>query len=322
MEVTNRPSTNDFRLNLEDGGRLDLYREAFGLFANVADSCIEEVLGTGQSCTEIEVQDGSCSSGSCGICECQFTAFELSDEGTWSRTATELSVSLLSGETGSFEYCVQGDIMELHEPSGVAFQLERLQAHGTPTPCASRSSDTCTLGTGCVAGACTGGETCTTATSEANCTNRMGCSWDPSGCSGQAPGYCELAEYDVVPGCEFVGPSARCSGTPEPCDGKVELDCATTDGCTAGPGCVGSGTISCQRLNGACAQCELITGCSCGSGAICDGSPRCEDQVDGTGCDYAEVCEWVDYVCRGTPTACEELSVADCAGVAGCSVVP
>jgi len=168
----------EFLLSFAETAELEVYRSAFSVSGNMLDSCIREVF-QGTWCNALDIaNDGSCLLGECGICSCTLPVLELEGTGSWSSTGGRISVSLGTGERGSFEHCVQVDRLVLREPSGIRFELERIQVTGTPTPCAQRTNETCTMGNSCT--------------------------WDGASCSGAVSATCSLEDYGNVPGCEFV----------------------------------------------------------------------------------------------------------------------
>jgi hypothetical protein len=82
--------------------------------------------------------------------------------------------------------------------------------------------------------------------------------------------------------------------------------------------------VNCSKFTGACSQCAQATGCSCimqGEGTgICQGPATCEMQPDMFACELFTNCSWVPFLCKGTPTACDQLSLTNCALTDGCQV--
>jgi hypothetical protein len=166
-----------FLLSFADLAELEFYRSAFSVSGKMLDSCIRERFQV--SCNGLEIaNNGSCSLEECGVCSCTLPVPELARTGTWSPTGSGFSISLSTGERGSFEHCVQGDRLVLLEPSGIRYELERIEVSGTPTPCAQRSNETCQTGSSCT--------------------------WDGAACSGAVTATCSLKDYGNVPGCEIL----------------------------------------------------------------------------------------------------------------------
>jgi hypothetical protein len=241
-----------FMLRLDDGGTGANYFGGLSGTLTVLESCVEPL---GATCTDFP----GCTRGACGTCECQSVPAETSGELSWVRTDTELTVTIGAAPL-TVEYCVQGDTMTLKTTDGadIVYTLTRGYPHGTPVACNLRTIDEC-ASTSCHVGVCTGGGSCAEGVDEPSCTNRSGCSWDPTLCSGTL-GDCELENYGTTPGCEFTE-SAVCSGTPEPCDTKL-----TAGACDDTPGCYWGASVGCNGTAGTCAEvpldtCDTVEGC-------------------------------------------------------------
>ncbi len=320
-DVPKPMSIPDLRIDLQDGGDMDIHSAGISLTLRITESCLSEKVGV--RCDRLDLGFGKCSSEDCGICNCSTGSTAGDEHGTWSRTPTALTLQVDSFRAvgTDFSYCVHDDTMDLGDLSGAVFTYERVQGSGTPAACGVRSPTDCAIGKGCHVGACVGGTDCTSAQAESSCTNRQGCTWDTNQCSGVAPATCTLADYDIVPGCKFVGILAKCTGTPTPCGPKVQADCAASPGCKAGPGCAGDGPLNCSKYNDLCSSCTMTAGCACSAiTGDCTGAPTCAQQTDQNVCRSWSQCTWSPFVCKGESTPCEMISVAQCTAATGCQI--
>ncbi len=242
-----------FMLRLDDGGTGANYFSGFSGTFSVLDSCIEPA----GNCTDFP----GCVRGACGTCVCESVPDVVEGDITWVRNDTELSVTIGTSVI-TVEYCVQGDTMTLKttDDSDTVYTLKRGYPHGTPVDCDMRELDQC-ASTGCHVGVCTGGGACAEGIDETSCTNRAGCSWDATQCAGTVAEECAFGDYGTTPGCEF-SESAVCSGTPEPCDTKLDIYA-----CDAAPGCYWGAAVGCNGTVGECAEvpldiCESVAGCA------------------------------------------------------------
>ena len=315
--------TPDFLLDLADGGNAAF---AFGAWSfdyqwssrcsdpNVS-RCIQPFASGGPVCT--------CSDNGCGTSDCTVNipssfAGTIGGGGSWTRSGSTITITNVIG----FDYCVQGETMQITW-GGAVFTMKRVQAGGTPMPCASRSAATCALSGNCHP-LCAGGTQCSDAPSESQCTNRQGCTWDTNQCAGTAATQCELADYGVTPGCKLLSSSARCVGSATPCAAKTQSACGNTPGCSWAAGCVG-GALECADAFD-CTGCNAAAGCSCNQDGSCLGSASFDctmfdhlESCQAWGRDL-ELCHWAQKTCNGTPTQCSELSLFDCVGTAGCEI--
>ena len=208
------PAPFDFRIHIGDGGVLKIIFWSGLSTATALRSCLADgsdlpcnlAPSTNPDLTGFDPEAYSCVETGCGICECVFRFNGARDEdGEWSRATTPVNTLWFeaNGNSSSFEYCVRGDTLELRRTySDIRYRLDRVVPSGVPTPCSSRAPDCY----GCTPGICVGTGTCTGAAAESECTNRIGCTWDPTQCSGEAGDTCLFESYDAVPGCTFVRP--------------------------------------------------------------------------------------------------------------------
>ncbi|HVJ19540.1 MAG TPA: hypothetical protein VM686_29170 [Polyangiaceae bacterium] len=246
-----------FMLRLDDGGAGAIYFSGISGTGSILESCVESFAS---DCTDV-----GCARGACGTCECDSTPAVISSDAiAWVRTDSTLTLTI-GVEELTFEYCVQGDTLTLLATDGsdLVFTLKNGYPHGTPVACTLREVDEC-ASTGCHVGVCSGaGGTCAEGTDETSCTNRSGCTWDPTQCAGTIVA-CELGNYGTAPGCEFTE-SAVCSGTPSPCDTKGDINA-----CDDTPGCYWGAEVGCNGTAGECAEVPLDT---CKSVVGCDITP-------------------------------------------------
>jgi hypothetical protein len=320
--------TPDFRLDLENAGKFAMSNGAYELQFDALTSCI----GKPQNCTLYDLNDNcSCAAGNDGISHCTATtaAFQYGslvnspfDGDGWTRSGSTLAIKNVT----EFEYCVNGDTMTLHDSTwGLGFTMERVQAGGTPLACASRDQKGCGASNDCHP-LCSGGATCSAAADESSCTNRQGCTWDTARCAGVAKMRCELQDFDIVPGCSFLSTTAKCTGIAAACGGKTQIGCGRTPGCRWGPGCFGDSVLTCSDNYAGCGYCNDNPGCTCDTSGDCLGAATfsCSDMKTSGDCiawgpDF-ETCSWAEAYCNGKPTPCDQLSVTDCAAMAGCAV--
>jgi hypothetical protein len=305
------------RLSLLDGGDAVMTGSPVSLSYRLLDECVQETVD--QSCTQLEL-NGKCTK-TCGICQCDLMGNTFDGEGTWSRQGSTLTLSLAN--VWSLDYCVQGDRLMLRDIDGLVLELHRLNLFSSPAACAGRSPEACVRG--CALGVCEGGVLCEAAMNEASCTNRQGCTWNAESCVGQ-PEPCELADYGVVPGCDLTDTPLNCTGTRAPCRDMDSVSCEAAPGCMVSAGCEG-GAVSCGKLTGACSFCGDVDGCGdCGEGsASCAGSSSCVAQQSSYACERVKQlgmgdCQWVEGLCMGEPTPCDELPPEACASAPGCEL--
>jgi hypothetical protein len=220
----------------------------------------------------------SCTTDTCGAtCSCDLGGVTEDSAYMWTTTATTLTVG-----NYSFDYCVQGGLLTVRDATGLMATLEPAHESGTPTPCSQRSASDCAAGSGCT--------------------------WSTNVCTGTAPATCGLADYDVVPGCQFLDGTATCVGMRKQCSQMTTAECANTPACGP-PGCVG-GPLDCTKFQ----YCWNVVGCSqpCTSGMT-----TCEVQTSNSICFFAN-CGWA--ACTGTLPACDQLTELTCETAEGCSV--
>jgi hypothetical protein len=238
--------------------------------------------------------------------------------GSWTRSGSTISIANVT----SFDYCVQANMMQINW-GGAVYTMKQVQAGGVPTPCSSRSAADCTASADCHP-LCSGGTDCATAASEAQCTNRQGCTWDTSQCAGTAATTCDLQDYGIVPGCNVLTTAAKCVGSAAPCAGKAEAACGKTPGCNWGEGCVG-GALTCGDAFD-CTGCNAAPGCACNQDGTCLGTSSFDctifdhlETCQAWGKDL-ELCSWANATCNGKPTQCSDLALFDCPNTPGCQI--
>jgi hypothetical protein len=310
-ETTKPFDAYDLRLEVQDGGAAAYALRFDAPSFHVLDSCVMSMVGG--SCDRLQTM-GSCSVGACGICECTL-AGSASFSGTWKRSATTLTFTTSDNAVLNLDYCVQGDEMTVRDASGIVSTLARTAVTGTASPCAQRTTDQCKLGGGCYLGACVGGPTCATSKNESDCTTHQGCSWAQDQCTG-TPSACQLGDYGVVPGCDFVPGTPKCTGTASSCTTVTREQCTSVTGCQAVAACVGTATEGCSQFSHAC-PCDAYPGCSCDSSGICVGTTTCAQQSLFF-CTEVRGCSWVE--CTGTATPCAQLNELTCENTPGCTL--
>jgi len=307
-----------YRVRFEDGGTLTWARDQALVDASYGATCP----GDGGPIIDFDPKtpefEQTCDALACGICVCEFAFEQILVDGDWTRTDTTLTVTLHDYDPMSFEYCVAGDEMTLVGVDGRSMVLERVEGVLTRLPCAGRAVEEC-VGD-CSPGRCVGEADCDLESTETECLTRQGCEWQADYCAGDVQSSCSLAEFDRVPGCEFVD-SAHCEGVPDACWTIAEETCEEQLGCEAELSCGGE-PIPCSYGNYDSGVCAELSSCSFDDElSTCEGTAvRCEDF--GITCypfDSDSGCE--PYPCSGTPTPCEELDTVTCGQVQGCSVV-
>jgi hypothetical protein len=222
--VTEAPQNPQFHLLLQSGGSGQLYISQLDFVFSPTLECVQRYLGSDHSCNF--GGDQQCS-GVGSACYCSQSWDPTFASGTWTRSDSVLTVG-----TVSMAYCVRDDVLKLQDSDGFIYTLVRAFHLGTPTSCDSRTVSECETDSGCHLGACSGGDQCTAATAEPNCTNISGCSWNANVCRGTAASKCEFSSYGVVPGCELTTVPPICVGTPTPC-AQLTIDaCEGTQGCS------------------------------------------------------------------------------------------
>ncbi len=311
-EVRQQPPDLRMVIELRDGGAAKLSMGALNFSFAVKESCVRSYSSNG--CSDLKVSGGSCSSEACGNCACEVTGGLAEGDGGWSRNGNtlRLTTDLFLIEV---DYCVSGDQLTLHDPSGVLITMERAHVSGQPTSCGSRAPEECKLGGGCGVGSCVGGSKCGGAHTSSACGTLQGCSWDSTSCVGAPPSSCALADYGVVPGCVFIEGSAQCVGTTTPCTSQGST-CELTPGCKAGDGCVG-GVTPCSQYSHSCTDCGGLIGCGCDGNGDCVGAATCEGQSVFR-CDNLDGCKWAH--CQGQATPCQDIPELTCETTPGCHV--
>ncbi len=328
--LPSKADTPTFLLDLESGGVASFALGAWSFDYEWDSGCNDAVCSSSDA-----PRTGDCVCGpdnGCGVSSCTLhTTGNAYDRGSWTRSGSSIT---LRGTGSGFvdnklDYCVQGDTMQITWGSAL-ITLKRVQVGGVPAACAERGAKDCTLGNGVLSvgchAACVGGDACTDAQSETQCTNRQGCSWDTTQCAGNADSSCSIEDYGVVPGCEVLSTSAQCVGTPEPCfgTGDDQKSCEATPGCQYGEACIG-GTLKCSDAFD-CGSCNGIPGCTCNQDGSCEGSASfdCTANDGQSHCiswgKNLDLCSWSYETCHGTPTACSDLPIADCTATAGCQL--
>lgn len=321
-ELESQDSPMDFRLELNSGGTGRLYTAGPRVTFQLLNSCSQDAIGIG--CEELEApgnQPTTCSEGQCGICTCTSEKSPNSWSNlTWSRSGSELTLLADGDQPFTLSYCAGNRVMmvQLSERETVTMALTALS--GSPLACEQRSESECLLSYGCRMGACVGESSCNSAESEADCTNQMGCTWDPTKCAGQATGKCSLGDYGIVPGCDMTDGEWGCTGAPPACSSQDVANCKW--GCTLTGQCTG-GTISCTSAGGIVpSKCMQIVGCHLSVDPPCTGTAYCDEQTQENVCSYTD-CAWLEH-CEGTATPCEQYNQTTCGTVPGCmwEIVP
>lgn len=298
-------------------------------FAEFATEPLPAKLSWSESCVTSKASALRCYSGAwnysncgldCDICSCDSTiGARTSGERLWDWTEEALSLNIGGQGTEEFAYCMTGNELELSTP-GLYLVYGRINKLAKPTPCSSRTPETCLIGdpNTCQVGACLGEVACTYAGDETACLATVGCAWDANGCSGNAQSICHPADYGVVPGCGFT---TRCQGEPLACEDRIGAGCK--DGCILAE-CKG-GSVLCENFSvsacpppcavgpddsctGPAFDCSALTQYACQSTAI----PR----------NYAgEPCVWDSLACGGVPVPCDRVPPEVCDLSPGCSLV-
>ncbi len=327
------PGEMDLRLRILDGGQLEIRgSESWDIAATVQLSCLG--ISTVNACSRAELYSDAllfsgwsnstpCEANACGVCDCSGT-LDAGVDGAfsyWSRQGTDLFFD----NSYRVPYCVDGDELWLGGSSDggtrVSYKFKKQSCAGTPIPCSERSADECDVDGYCSVGRCqaqTGTvPSCAKAFTETECGVLQGCTWDPEGCSGQAPSSCDFETCGAVPGCAWGEPKARCGGEPTPCEGLEVADCGTP-GCSVRVCGPNFGDISdCQVLTAA--ECAQAPGCTV-SGTSCTGQALCAAQSDASICSKLVGCVPYSY-CYGVPTrACSALTVEECPTQLGCRI--
>lgn len=285
----------DYRLAFSDSGEVEVYTSAYSTTYWYDEACVEEGLYTSCEATDWDLFE--CTGQACGLCSCPVSWPESSWTGTWTQSDSALSISTATGESTDYDYCVDGDRMQLLA-EGISLVFARAYTFSRPLPCADREPE-----------ACTGG---------------CALDGDTETCSG-SPDACALGDYGNVLGCEWVDAAEpNCAGERERCQDQALESCEDLYGCEVASACVG-GAVACDALSGACGFCADVTGCTPCSDrdAPCIGSTTCEAQPRQSDCESATEygmgdCEWLDETCVGELIPCEELTPEECAGAPGC----
>jgi len=305
----------EFRIQFVSGGSGSVTSEGPVAVLSANKSC-----AAGRYVADCSTQTGCTAAADC-VCQCTENIEPLDEGFTWTRSGSTLSLSMRASEARTYDYCVQGDTMQLFDSrSGVLYTMERLTALGSPLDCQSRTSDVCTKGTGCNSGACVGVSACASAAYEANCTNISGCTWNAQGCNGKAQATCNFDDYGVVPGCIYLAPgqTASCAGQAIACSALSNGVCGYQPGCAVGTACQGDKTLGNTHT---CYSSDVgkIAGCSCDAYLRCT-TYTCASLTP-TECAYAvssgNYCASVDTGCGGAATTCVNRTVENCSGY-GC----
>ena len=317
-KLVSKSDDYDLRIELKDGGIVTFSDNTLEFTRSFLQSCVNKTLSSDSFCDE---GAHGCTESN-GVCSCRNSFQFSSDIGrSWERTNTTITFSTMYGSGAPLNYCVIDDQLLLEDTNaGIRFTLKKVVGGGIPAACASRTNATCTAGTGCHLGACVGDATpCAAAATEASCTNNSGCRWDTSACGGTAWDSCTLADFDVVPGCDFVSPKATCGGTAKLCSEYLAAECTNVNGCALTDNCHGE-NVSCATLFSDASVCYTDAGCTL-SNYACTGTINCTSKTTQTNCRTVYGCEWVTDECSGTPPACSSYSVENCMNHSGCSLV-
>jgi hypothetical protein len=122
-------------------------------------------------------------------------------------------------------------------------------------------------------------------------------------------GSCKLADYGVLPGCDFASKSTVCAGTAQPCSEYSGYDC-TEPGCTP--------VEVCEGRDWNCADyCTPGLGCTMMDGG-CVGTASCSAINVQSICSGYGDCSWNPH-CTGTPPPCSSYALDECSHHPGCS---
>jgi hypothetical protein len=309
-------------IDLETGGSTRQHVAGFSLTQAWSNGCVVEKADALYCSDDVWMNVSGCSV-DCDICRCDSQVSGWSGDGDWLRTETTLTLTFW-GDSTTYDYCISGNRMTLSAP-GIFLSFERTYTFGVPVLCSERTSEECPVGAGCVPGACEGGLDCPRQTSEGGCLTIQGCTWNSSACSGTAPPACELGDYGVVPGCDFIDRPVRCTGTVPECDGRPSETCLDGDGCEADDRNICSGgTFDCEEFI-ACP----VGDCTFTSESTCIGSSSCEQVTNRPDCDalndnlVAPRCTWgPSFSCSGTAKQCPSYTPEACQAVPGCVLEP
>lgn len=302
-------------LELSDGGVARAVAAGGNVEYRTPESCL--MGGLQETC-----EQNGCEQGACGQCFCLGGTLNLNvPSGSWTRNNAKLSVGSSDQQT-AFDYCVQDDRMTLRlEGQQIVLELERVSLLGAPRTCGERSPEECApagvLRTDCHIGSCTGGEECPFAMAESDCTNRQGCTWDTSICSGTAAPTCAISDYDVLPGCQVTTQKPSCTGTSTACAEYTAATCPVAEGCKIADICTGE-SGACSGFWDACTP-----GCTCmavpdGDYCECVGTSDCSQATTQAGCEADTLeCHWGPG-CSGSLPDCSQVSVETCEAVPGC----
>ena len=320
--VASELSPPNFLLDLRSGGTARLHWSTGRKSYSVRNSCLWGALQI--SCSDL------CTLDDCGICTCEEGDVETDiDDASWTRGDTGLNIQGGYAQDFSFEYCVKGDELSLHDPlSDEVFTLSRVYPYGTSAPCAERAIEQCDTDgeLGCHVGVCAGSG-CPDADSKERCTIFAGCSWDTSKCGGDRSSACSIADYGKVPGCKISDRTPHCVGTPTPCSAHTTVeDCSAQPDCMPAAGCTGS--VAPQQVDYYVDSCgDCLSDCTCSynfahGSSECIGTGHCAAQKTDVLCGYLVDCEWREFAtCAGTPPSCDARGTDVCSEFAGCSIV-
>ena len=173
-------------IELQDGGSTRQYAGGFAYTQSWSDDCVTDKASALRCSDDVWTGVSGCAL-DCDICRCEGNVSTRSDDGTWLRTETTLTLALWAGSV-AYDYCVSGDRLALSAPS-IHMVFERVYTFGVPAPCADRSSDQCESGSGCTLGVCEPGAGCMGRTSE-SCLTAQGCTWNAAACGGTGSTTC------------------------------------------------------------------------------------------------------------------------------------
>lgn len=302
-------------MSLQDGGRAEYVTEQTPTQAHWSDSCVTSKLAP-LSCGAKGWKGVSNCALSCDTCTCDSSLGtpDPSVRYQWQRTPTTLSISQF-GDSSTFDYCVKDGKLSLSGPTAL-LEYEQVFTVDTAGPCAERSADECARGKGCRLGSCEGSAACLQLDSS-QCLTTQGCHWDAEACWG-VPENCELADFGVVPGCDFSDHPLVCTGTSHGCESLDVGSCTSLRGCK----------VSLQgRCNGPTLQCQgswCPSGYCEGNSLDCTGVTSCSAFKTKTQCGYANddfpdaPCTWEASFCEGAPMPCSTLDQSACGFVPGC----
>lgn len=175
VHVASHSGAYDLRFAFGTAGEAAVSVRGPTLAFNFEDSCAPG------SCDQLGALGSGtleCGEGACGICTCEMVGPSVARDGSWTRDEHTLRIEDDASLLYEAEFCVTPEQLLVRDPSGVTIVMKKAIGTGAPRPCDQRTT--------------------------MECTQSSGCALHVGVCSGTVPDECELEDYDVVPGCEFV----------------------------------------------------------------------------------------------------------------------